>query len=268
MIDILIFSKDRACQLDLLLTSIIDNFSEANRVTIVCKTTTEKYMDGYMKLFGKYPQFSWVPESNLIEDIRSEINFSKTEYIMTMVDDEIVIRKDSVKPLLDNYTEEIHCASLRMGKNIGDYCYTADLKCDIPELEKKGEVYKWDWTKGDGRTDWYYPACINSHIYRTGFLMEQMYKIQGGNVNDMEGVLNLNRVNFKHYMLCLENSKTINIANNLTQTGYNRHSNNKDFSLEELNSKFLQGYVIDKNDFYKIKNDNATFEKDYNLIEL
>ncbi len=91
--------------------------------------------------------------------------------------------------------------------------------------------------------------------------------IPQGNVNDMEGMLNRQRKSFKPKMVCLEKSKTINIANNITQTGHNRSSENPDFSMEALNRKFLEGYVIDKNPFYNMENDKATFEMDYTFIK-
>jgi len=273
MIDVLIFSKDRACQLDLLLTSIEDNFKEINNVKIVCKGSDDNFIKGYMKLFEKYPEHSWFPETTLIEDIKNIVNHFEEEFAMTLVDDEIVIRDHSIKPLVDvlKSYENIHCASIRLGTNIGNYCYTADLYCDIPEFDvmRLGEdsVYKWDWTKGDGRVDWYYPSCINSHIYRTSFLKHWMNQIRRGNVNDTEGMLNSNRGEFKHHMICMKKSKTINIANNLTQTGYNRHSSKKEFSLKKLNKLFLDGDVIDKTKFYGIENDQATYEKDYVLTK-
>ena len=274
MIDVVIFSKDRAMQLELLLRSIQDNFKEITKVNIICKGSNEEHIKGYMKLIKMYRIHNWVAENNLILDVQRVVNGFTKNFAMTFVDDEIVIRDHNVQPLLNHLTAdpEIHCASLRLGKNIGDYCYTADVKATIPEFIKyestiyESNIYEWDWTKGDERVDWFYPSCINSHIYRTDFLKDWINNLSFGNINDLEGSLNGNRNLFKHQMMCMEKSKTINIANNLTQSGYNRHSDKKEFTLEELNKKFLDGYVIDSKDFYDINNDVATFEKDYRLI--
>jgi len=272
MIDTIIFSKDRAMQLELLLRSIRDNFKELTNIHILVKGTTEDFNSGYLKLAKMYPEHKWVAESDIVKNVQNIINSFESKYAMTFVDDEIVIRDHSVKPMLDILEEfdNIHCASLRLGNNIGDYCYTADLSDKKPKLDfmRDGSgVCKWDWTKGDGRVDWYYPSCINSHIYSTQFLKDWINKMSFGNINDLEGNLNRCRSEFKHYMICMEKSKTINVANNLTQTGYNRHSNKPEFTLEELNKKFLEGFIIDSKDFYNINNDIATFEKDYRLIK-
>jgi len=269
MINCVVFSKDRAMQLELLLRSICDNFKELKNVSIICKGTTEEYVAGYAKVSKMYPQFTWIPENNLIEDVQRVVNGFDKKCCMTLVDDEIVIRDHSIAPLVTAMEMDngLHCASLRLGKNIGDYCYTADIKGTIPELTQHGDLYKWDWTTGDNRVDFFYPSCINSHIYRTEFLKDWINKITFGNINDLEGTLNSNISSFKHYMICLEKSKTVNIANNLVQSGYNRHSDKKEFSLDVLNNKFLDGYVIDSSDFYNINNDIATFEKDYRLID-
>jgi hypothetical protein len=269
MISCVVFSKDRACQLELLLRSIQDNFKELDNVHIICKGTTDEYVAGYLKVANMYQQFKWIPENNLINDVQRVINSFDKKYCMTLVDDEIVIRDHSIEPLITamETDDDLHGASLRLGKNIGDYCYTADIKATIPNLEQHGKLYKWDWTTGDNRVDWFYPSCINSNIYKTDFLKDWINKITFGNINDLEGTLNSNRSSFKHYMICLEKSKTVNIANNLVQSGYNRHSDKNEFSLEGLNKKFLDGYVIDSTDFYNINNDIATFERDYKLIK-
>lgn len=269
-IDVVIFSKDRACQLELLLRSIQDNFKELDNITIICKGTTDEYVAGYLKVANMYQQFKWIPENNLVKDLVSVIKSFNKKYSMMFVDDEIIMRDHSIKPLLDvlDTNDDVHCATLRLGKNIGDYCYSCGIVAPVPTLEDIGnDVYKWDWTLGDQRVDWYYPSCVNSHIYRTDFLKQWVTTIEFSNVNDLEGVLNSNRGSFKKQMICMSLSKVASISNNLTQTGTNKHSDKKEFSLEVLNKKFLDGYVIDSADFYNINNDKATFEKDYRLIK-
>lgn len=272
MIDILIFSKDRACQLDLLLRSIKDNFKEIkNNITIICKGSNEDYIKGYLKLSKKFPLYTWKGETDLVQDIKLTVKKFIQDFSMCFVDDEIVIRDYSIKPFLKvlNEDNDVHCGTLRLGRNIGNYCYTADLHSTIPDYEStlENDIYKWEWRLGDQRTDLYYSSCINSHIYRTDFFKYWIDKLDFNNVNSLEGMLNNERESFKKYMICGKVSKTINIANNLSQSGTNRHSNKQEYSLKSLNDKYLEGYIIDEKKFYNMVNDKATFESDYELIE-
>ena len=101
MIDTIIFSKDRAMQLELLLRSIKDNFKELNNVHILCKGTTNEFNSGYGKLSKMYPEFKWVAEQNLIQDVKNIVNSFESKFAMTFVDDEIVVRDHNIQPMLD-----------------------------------------------------------------------------------------------------------------------------------------------------------------------
>lgn len=271
MISTLIFTKDRACQLDLLLTSIQDNFKELKDIHIICKGTESQYITGYLKVRQKFRNLNWYAEGDLCTDIKRVVNDFKNPFSVCFVDDEVVIRDHSIEHLLQSLQQhkDIHTASLRLGMNIGNYTYTANIKSNTPLAMTHigNNVYKWDWTKGDQRTDWFYPSCINSNIFRTEFLKYWINNIHYRDVNNLEGTLNINRKNFKPHMICCMNSKTVNIANNLTQSGTNRHSNKHQFSLQVLNEKYLNNWVINKNTFYNMNNSMATFEHDYEFIK-
>ncbi len=60
-LDALIFTKDRACQLDLLLRSMEKNCPLFNYI-IICKSSTYDYSKGYEKVMKKYKGY-WILES-------------------------------------------------------------------------------------------------------------------------------------------------------------------------------------------------------------
>jgi hypothetical protein len=268
MIDCLIFTKDRACQLDALLKSIDDNFPELGKITIIYKSRDHEFNLGYKRVMDKFPQHNWMEETNLTQNIKDVVGNFTQPFCLTLVDDEIVTRDQSIKKSLSLLAQQpdIHCISLRMGTNV-NYTYTANVNSPQPAFSiyahEDTHLYNWNWKKQNPIADWGYPSCINSHIYRTVFFKNIVLPMNFRNVNVLEGMLNAQRVMFPPHMICFEKPKTINIANNLTQTGQNRHSGKEEFSLESLNNKYLDGHVIDVKPFYNLDINMATFEKDY-----
>ncbi len=263
MIDCLIFTKDRACQLDLLLRSLNDNFLQDLNINIIYKATDGLYLAAYNNLIKSYPQYNWFFETDFVSQSREVFNSFKNEFMVNFVDDEIVIRKDSIEPALDLLRDEsVHGISLRMNPSIS-YCYTANKPDPQPIFQTEGDLYKWNWRSMDPTVNWGYPSCINSHVYKTADFKKYLSGIKYDTVNGLEGMYNNIKSTFRMYMVCFNKSKTINIANNLVQTGTNRHGTNQAFSLQSLNDKFLDGGRLSTNGLYNIDNQMATFEKDY-----
>ncbi len=102
----IIFSKNRAMQLDCLLRSIEKNMPFVNPV-IIYKNTSAFYSAGYNKI-----QTRWLlKEKNLKKDI---LDFMTTEYTCFLVDDDIVFDNVNRIPKLNkNQTY-----SIRLGPNI------------------------------------------------------------------------------------------------------------------------------------------------------
>jgi len=263
MIDCLIFSKDRACQLELLLHSIGDNFKELGIVSIIYKASNNKYSGAYDILISEYPKHNWILENNLVCDMKSVVNSFTTPSSLILVDDEIVINDFDIN-YLDDVSDDVHCISLRLNPNI-TYSHTSNVDSPRPNNFICGaDLNSWDWSEADNCSDWGYPSCINSHLYRTEFLKYWVNNMSYHSVNNFEAIWNTHRHNFRPIMCCFNESKTISIANNLTQTEYNnRHNNNEEYSLENLNNKFLEGHRIDTKNMYGIVNTMVTMEREY-----
>jgi hypothetical protein len=267
--DCLIFSKDRACQLELLLRSINDNFNGLN-CQILTLGSNDKFQHGYNIVRSKYPQHKWFKQNSLAEDIKNIIRTFSSKYCLCLVDDEVVISDYDIKEgfeLLD-IRNDLHTVSLRLHPSC-NYCYTANMYDKIPKYEKVGNLNLWRWADQNPAHDLGYPSCINSHIYRTEEFKDYVCeKLKFYNVNNLEGIFNLQRKHFRPYMACFDKPKTINIANNLTQSGNNRYGKNSMFTLENLNNKFLEGYKISTKNIYGIDINMPTFEHDYILEKL
>lgn len=269
MIDCLIFSKDRACQLDLLLRSIHDNFAELSCIYILYTASNYDFNTGYELLIKKFPKLNWVRETDLVADIKNIITSFKEEFSLTLVDDEVVIRNQPIQPMLDimHSDNSIHCASLRVGRNI-NFTYSSDIASPPPDFEIfPNGILKWDWRECRG-DDWNFIACINSQIYRTKILQELIVDNDFTSVNNIENAILRKTKSFPDGMICFDWPKTINIANNLVQCDYySKNRGTHEYAPLTLNAKFLSGYEIETGNIYGYITNSAIVEIDYSWSE-
>ena len=75
MINTIIWSKDRACQLDLTLSTYKKYFSEWNsqQVNIIYTGSTDSYNQGYEIVKAKHKEFNWVRETNFRWEIHNNL---------------------------------------------------------------------------------------------------------------------------------------------------------------------------------------------------
>ena len=271
MISVVIFSKDRACQLDLLLRSMAINMIDVPGVTVLYTSSSRQFQDGYDKLASKFPQHRWVRESDFRKDLLRIYASATNEYVLNLVDDEVVVSPIGLSRFVDlmgKNGDAIHCASLRMHPGV-DYTYTWGLHSPPSNLSRivgLDDYYLLDWSRNDVRTDWGFPSCINSHIYHRDVFVKAVNGLQFRTVNEMEIVFHGQRRTFKRYMLLHKFPKTASIANNKVQLGGSRHGSNDEYSVENLNRLFLGGSIIDGSDFTDLTFHMATFEHGYRFV--
>ncbi|MDD5589098.1 MAG: glycosyltransferase family A protein [Candidatus Nanoarchaeia archaeon] len=271
-INTLIFSKDRSAQLDLLLRSIIDNFKPLleNEIIVYYKATTDSFKKGYEKLINKFKNYNFVfiPEGySFAQDIKIIVNDFAEEYSLCLVDDEVVIRKPDLKYIYNFFNDGINGISLRMNPSI-DYSYTSECYMQRPKLDiNDGLIMKWNWTRAVPPGDWSYPSCINSHIRKTKDFKKIINEINFHGVNDLEAQINSHRNYQKPYMLAFNKSITISIPNNVTQKYMSRNAGKTIFGLENMNTAYLNGYIININNLYGLENTMPTIPVDFNFIQ-
>ena len=110
MLSIIIFSKDRALQLDSLLRSIKDNFKISfESIYILFNTSDNIFANGYKILMGRnyFNNIHWIKEKYFRDDIIEIINgLSDDSKVMFIVDDDIVFRPFKEKYLLGYLTNK------------------------------------------------------------------------------------------------------------------------------------------------------------------
>ena len=238
-INITIFSKDRACQLDLLLTSMRKMFQEyaLYNIIVLYTVSSDTYKQGYSELIKSHKHINFINESNFKHDLLSQMD-SYADFTMFFVDDIVWKERFTVQcnefELLEK-DPDILCLSLRLDPYL-TYCYAYDIDMDTPDFDQE---LRWDWRGETG--DFGYPMSLDGHIFRTKDIEPLLSKLSYNNPNSLEGALS-NHPLRQAKMICLNKAPIFNMPINKVQTqNTNRHGN---ISAEYLNKMFLAGYRI------------------------
>lgn len=266
MINIIIFSKDRACQLELLLRSMKTFFFESSicNVSILYRCSNDFYKKGYDKIRVLHPEYKYVLEEDggFKRQLLSLID-SNNKGTMFLVDDIIFkdyffIRSNEMKIFLD--TPEIVCLSLRMCPRI-NYCYT-EKRATPPPTFMVNNIWKWVGLPGD----WGYPHSLDAHLFRTDDIMPLIKSMDYSNPNTFEGVWARHPPTGQPYMICYNESKIVNNPVNKVQTVNGNHCGT--ISAASLNTQFLMGNGISLRPYVGIKNISAHQEMGIALTRL
>jgi glycosyltransferase involved in cell wall biosynthesis len=243
-IDCVIFSRDRAAQLDTLLESIYEYVPELhNRIHVLYSTTTERYHKGYDKVQTKYKCAMFHKQGTFLESYREIVNTFSKKYCLMMVDDGLFIRNPGIPMLLDQYTDDVCTASLRMSPTIM-HCTPAKQDMIVPRIEGAGDCLKWSYIDAQRHMDWGYPHGVDGNIYRTEILKAIVNDrtLECHNPNMLEAKLIQRIPAGKPNMICGRQTSWVLISANRVSDGNTPHSGQ---SNEELNEAYLSGAVLD-----------------------
>jgi len=252
LLNVIIFSKDRAMQLDLLLQSILLNFNvEDYTLNILYKASNDEYNRGYNTIRDLYPQFRYKKEESFKQDLLSLFNDSK--YTVFLTDDDIIYQSFKLN------NDELHnifmltnanCFSLRLGLNT-KHCYTQQKLNSLEEFKTHNFYYDTDliepvisWKVGDGTNDYSYPMSVDGHIFKTEYIKNLCEILEYGNPNFYEAMLS----NFGRNEMIIssyKNSKLVNSPINRVQETFKNLSGMKySYSSEDLNEMYLDGLIL------------------------
>ncbi len=284
MITGLIFSRDRAMQLDATLRSFLSHCRDNSLFDLIVlyKTSNDVHADQYASLiidYCNYRRIKFYKQTNfrfdvlkiLIGDSRAGwryliysylwkfvyhfrsihslwIEHNNPCYFLFMVDDNLFVRDFSLEHVIQTLEDHPEALgfSLRLGKN-STFCYPASHDQNLPDfLNIAPGILEFMWTNGE--YDFNYPLEVSSSIYRAKDLLPLLNNLKFTTPNQMEGGLAQNKEEFldKPYMLCFEESVTFCAPVNKVQNDYeNRSGKDLHLSIEELARRFYCGERID-----------------------
>ena len=262
MINAIVFSKDRACQLELLVRSMVGGWNVHGKhgleFTVIYDTSNERYEKSYEKLMhefcGKNYYFSLCRDvgkfkERTIEAIHNYIDGSHDKYTVFFVDDDVFklpFSTDSHMFHTFQMQTDIACLSLRMSPRM-TYSYTQNKNVIVPPIENG----IWDWTKTK-ESNWSYPMSLDGHIFRTTDILPLIERLDYNNPNELEGQLAQHPLLHRPKMICFDEPIIMSLpVNRVQEASKNRCGN---ISAEFLNEQFLAGKRIKLQPIIDFKN--------------
>lgn len=268
MIDNIIYSFDRSCQLHLLLESIEKNAKDIFNINVLYKYSNEEFKKGYEILKKRFPQLLFFEEVNFKNQTLELFNNFNKKYMCFFTDDDIIYNKITEEDIIKclDEKEEVFCFSTRLGRNIS-YCYT--MRSDnilIPTKEDEKFIW-WNWTKH--YADFGYPLSVDGHIFRTKEIRKLVKATNFSNPNTLEANLQVFDNYPKEIMVAYKSSVLVNSPNNIVQNTFqNIKGEVFNFSTKELNDKYLSQEILDIDliDFSNIKGCHQELELKFKKI--
>jgi len=289
MINLTVFSKDRASQLNLLLESIRVNAPQLfHHIDIIYTHTDSSYRKGYEILQNEaiLPNVTWIKETNFREQVLESMHM--LPYTCQLVDDAIIYRKvDNAEiPKIYEALENPDALSflLGVGKNV-TYCYTANCPAPHPPFIEQDGYTTWNWREAQGRSEFRCPFMVVGNVYKTdtwfkyldGIDPNEDYNLGGGKVakcgnmanpNHLEACLQLSYQYSQRSAEVTENKLAIWEEScvvvhpmNLVQTVSSNRTCG--IGVQELNQRYLEGKRIDLESFDFSNVNSLHMEFDY-----
>jgi hypothetical protein len=241
-INIIVFSKDRACQLELFLRSFNHLVKNADRydIKVLYTYSTDAFKQGYDKLMGMAtPNVTFVKETSFKQDMIRLI-YPDNPHTVFFVDDNVFKEDfdfyDWQMDFLD-WDERIACRSLRLHPNL-TFCYPTQKPMKKPVF---GDKNIFEWTNAEG--DFGYPMSQDGHIFRTKDILPFHVELDYTGPNTLEGQLVHKRHLMGKNMICYDRSPVMNNPINKVQSVNNNVCGT--ITAERLNEEFLGGHIIE-----------------------
>ena len=225
MVDLIIFSKNRAFQLEALLRSLKERCDMFKRINVIVKWTSDEYRKGYQIVSDIHADINFIPEQDLKYDT---IGCMKNKYTSFMVDD-MVCYNDIKKPTSFNgFEDSIWC--LRLGP------------------ETKGFTrQQWAWEDYQITKSYFdYPCSLDGNIFPTEIIEPIIRDINFVNPNKLEVMLWSRRMDLPKIMNCWGEAKVLSMPlNRVSETATASFGEKWPYTQKRLNELFLEGQVMD-----------------------
>jgi len=252
-LNIIIFSKDRACQINSLLRSLKDNFYYTpDTVSILYKYTNSGFEDGYNKVISEniITNINWLREIDFKSNVRDLVlKMSPESLIMFLVDDNIIFRKIDITPTVANFHHKHLFISLRASRS-----YPRDK--DLPFFSETNGFLEWQWqVKRKKSNTWNYPFSVDGNIYQSVRMQQILNNLTFAAPNSFESAMHAYRKcrwirQINKAISPIEPAIFNNPLNRVQTEGTTWH---KDIDPEFINKKYLAGFKIDNSKLYACK---------------
>jgi hypothetical protein len=238
---LLIWSKDRACQLHLLLESIDKHLPELFDISVLYTHSNGKFNSGYKILKSHYDNVKWLLEQNFHKDTLGIIKSSNYNCITVTTDDTVIYKTPEVTPLIYLGVGEVF--SYRLGLNtIVQNPFDGMLQPEVCGASEYRGIMMWNALLHNPIMNYGYPFGLDMHCWNKNFFLSLIEQFDFNNTSELEGNL------FKYREMCplmfaFKHSVAVNIPfNKLSNTQY--IGEQVFYSTDELNDRYLSGQRI------------------------
>lgn len=245
-IDVLIYSKDRTSQLDLLIRSLKKNFENLGHIYVLNDYSNLRFKEAF-DIIADQDGVTFIPQirDTFASVIRDTVtNCISTEFILPLCDDDFMLRKTDLSDIVQYYDDDTCGINLRYHENMCINYLTQEHYHAPVFLDHK--YLRWNWTDpAIVGLNWAYPYQAGSEVYKSSQFKHMLDTTEFVLPNTMEGAI-CSYPWGKNYLMAFRESRIINISVNKVQTeNSNRGGWDVNYTVEDLNEKFLSGQRID-----------------------
>lgn len=256
-VDLVVFSYDRALQLYSFLESLEKHATGLHKVFIVYRSSNDDHTQSYEIVKKRFPAMTYCQQGppsakDFKPLVLQAFGQDLANYLTFAVDDDIIKEK----------IDFTHCTRLleqtgaygfylRMGLHL-THCYSLRGPQRVRSYTQVHPgVYSWRFCDGTG--DWGYPGSVELTVWRKSDLEQMLTKHPFNNPNKLEDVLNY-YADKKKSGLCFASSSVVNLPLNIVNETQQSNNQMNWMTPNQLLAKFRDGYKIDIDKLYKVKN--------------
>jgi len=233
--NVIVFSKDRAMQLDAFLRSYDKYVFPTVPVKVLYLATSDRHAVAYSSVFDRH---KWVKTYSQGDSFKVDVLrlVPTTGNVVFFVDDQIFIRRW--------FVFEEPGLSLRLGLNLTRNYNSGNAPQEIPPHEtlSDGRI-RWLWTAGT--LAWGYPLSVDGHVYDAVRMRDMLESIDFHSPNTLESALQRFIQTVPPYGTCYRESRTVNVPWNLVQSDWSNRHSSEGHTVDEMLTLWEQGYQID-----------------------
>lgn len=262
MITTIVFSRDRACQLDACLRSLAMHCSDLDAldVHVIWRADDPRHAaayEGLAKTCGfvdddmRRIRVTFTREHNFEGQVRDLLR--NASHVLFLVDDTMFVAEWSARECVIalDIDPKVIGISLRLGQNT-TRCYTLDHDQAVPNMRAFGVEHDsalmsdFDWTTADG--DFAYPFEVSSSMYHSGRIRYALDGQSFRNPNELEATLAdaaKGMTKAAPLLACYGTSRAFSIPANRVQSTYaNRSGTRPEWSADALLARWERGERI------------------------
>jgi hypothetical protein len=293
MILIVVFSYNRAMQLDFLLKSIFSKFKSPEfKIAVIYHTSGDHYK-GYAKLKIKYQLFeniTFLERKKHLMGVKSYLpSLYKIKNFKRFISQSRVFNKrsDNFKYLLERLLKYTDCEFTMFNTDDGFFfgnviipqkildviksdpqnmsyrLYVGENLDDFPKYVKKdnNDFYTWNYYENQKITHWTYPFAVDATVYHTRSILEIIKKVAYHDPITMEAFGVEYITNKKLFKVGIGPITSKLIGTKLNRVSTSTLNPTINISPDFLNAKYIEGYELELELPQKIFKANIVPEK-------